>query len=120
MERAVLTINKSFYYSAGKKYGWCPPKWDTYGVGINVEILQNYRELEIIVDNVHYLVNCGQAIAFIRRFKSIEDHKGISVGIVSKTLLNEIVDTNKKVEEKDKNSFPQPEILQKSLFGGII
>ncbi len=112
MEKAVITIQKSFFHTAGKKYGWSLPKWACEGVGIDTRILQNYTEIEVIVDNIPYLLNCEHAIAFIRRFKSIEDHKGIKVGIISRSLLKRVSEP----EKEEPNSFPQPEFLQSSLF----
>lgn len=91
MQRAVITIEKSFYYTAGKIYRWCgvagEHSYDMRGVGINVETLQNYVEIEIIIDGKSYMLDCRKAINFIRRYGSVEDHKGVSIGIVSKSLL---------------------------------
>ncbi len=120
-ERAVITIEKSFYYSAGKKYGWCGEKgqhdYDQRGVGIKVEYLQNYPEIEVIVDGEAYLLDCDKAIKFIRNFNSLEEYKGVRVGIVSKSLLISMrpfpVTTPK--DEQVNTSYPQ-ESLQGKLF----
>jgi len=99
MSRAIIHIEKSFYYSAGMKYGWNKGGYDIRGVGVNVQLLQNYDEIELIIDGNEYVVNCDEVIAFIRKFNSIEDHKGVDIGIVSKSLLKQI-NIPKKVEIK--------------------
>lgn len=112
MERAILTINKSFYFTAGKKYGFSFPECGVEGLGINIEILQNYKEIEVIVDGIPYLVDCDRAIAFIKRFKSVEDRKGVMVGIISRSLLKELNPVPKEISP----TVVEKPILQSSMF----
>lgn len=92
-----ITINKSFFYSAGDTYGWSP-KYDKRGVGIRMESLRNNTALEIVIDKNLYIINCAQAITFIKQYKSVEIYKGTSVGIVSKELLREVIEPKKQEE----------------------
>ncbi len=90
-----LEIKKGFYWSAGKQHNWME-KYDRRGVGISMSVLQNNEEVEVVVGHTVYTLDCQQAITFIKHFKSIESFKGTKVGIVSKSLLKEIL---KPVEE---------------------
>lgn len=84
-----LTINKSWFYSAGDKYGWVP-EFDKRGVGINVRLLSNGGEMEVVVDKISYILDTGAALMFIKRYGSTEIQKGVTIGIVSKSLCWEI------------------------------
>ncbi len=109
-----LNIEKSFFYTAGRKYGW-ETTHDVRGVGINTEILESYEEIEIVVDDVLYYLNCDVAIIFIRRFKSIETHGDTKVAIVSKSILEELKSL-KEVKKEIKKEVVEKQVLQSRLF----
>lgn len=94
-----ITIKNNWFFAAGGKYGWAKTH-DPKGVGIRLEILKNEPELEIEIGKGLYYLDCRLAIEFIRSFKSIEVHKGIKIGIVSKTVLRAISEPLKKVEKE--------------------
>lgn len=117
MKRVV--IKKSFFYSAGSKYGWSETH-DKRGVGVNLEFIKDNPSLEIEVDGVLYWLNQSDAIPFIREFKSVEDHKGTKVAIISKSLLRELSRPSKQVQQESTDEFSPPvsptKVLQSSLF----
>ncbi len=84
-----ITINHNFYFSAGGKYKW-EKTHDRRGVGIRFDTLKENKEVELVIAGRKYHLNCGDAIEFIKQFQSIETHKGIRIGIVSKSVLNEV------------------------------
>ncbi len=116
MQKAIIHISKSWYYSAGTKYKWIDKGYDTKGIGINMSVLRNYEWLEITVDNVEYTVNCEEASYFVNQFKSIEKHRNTEIGIVSKTLLKPLVTEVEVVKKESEvggvDKFP----LQEKLF----
>ena len=86
----TIKIKKSFFYSAGDQYGWTRDNLDKRGVGVAMRELFAHFELELIIDKVKYQLNSKEAMAFISKYKSIMIVKGTKIGIVSKTLLEEI------------------------------
>ena len=49
-----IVINKSWFYTAGDKYGWSKDGLDPRGVGIAKPYLVNNKELIIVVDDIKY------------------------------------------------------------------
>lgn len=85
-----IKIAKSFFYSAGDKYNWTKDGLDKRGVGISMEALRGNKELIVEVDNIKYFLVCKQAIAFIRKYGSWMEAGQRQLGIVSKSILEEV------------------------------
>jgi hypothetical protein len=109
-----ITITKNWFFSAGGKYKW-EKNYDRRGVGIRLDTLKENAEIELVIAGVLYHLNCNQAITFIKTFKSVENHKGINIGIVSKSVLNEVI-LPKKEPEKEFSTVSTPEVLQPKLL----
>lgn len=87
----TIKIKKSWFYSAGTKWGWGSDGLDKRGVGINKDALVNNDRLIVEVDRVKYSLDCKQAVEFIRQYKSFYDTPGgTRIGVVSKELLEEL------------------------------
>lgn len=82
-----IKINKSWFYSAGTKYGW---EGDKRGVGIARELLISNPELEVEVDKKKYHLDSKTAIEAIIKYKSRMQIGRKVLGIVPKDLLKEI------------------------------
>lgn len=83
-----LKIAKSWFYSAGMKYGWQSDGLDVRGVGINKDVLFENESIIVEVDGVEYLLDCKQAIAFINKYKSHYTMPlGTKIGVISKDVL---------------------------------
>ncbi len=85
-----LTIKKSFYYTAGKRYDWEKDGFSMIGVGIAKPWLVENKAILVNVDGHDYEVNCEEAIEFIRKYKAYEDIKDIRVGYISRDLMNKV------------------------------
>ena len=86
-----IKISKSWFYSAGDKYGWKKDGLDPRGVGIAKEHLINNKELIVVVDKIKYHLYTTVAIEAIKNYKSkMIMPGGTVVGIVPKSLLEEI------------------------------
>jgi len=86
-----LIINKSFYYSCGKRYGWKADGISEVGVGIAKPWLKENKAIIVNVDKEDYHLDCEAALAFINKYKCYEDLNGTRVGYVSKDLLKKVV-----------------------------
>lgn len=85
-----LTIEKSFYYTAGKRYGWKADGISEVGVGIAKPWLTENKAIIVNVDKQDYHLDCEQALEFIKKYKCYEDIGGVRVGYVSKDLLKKV------------------------------
>lgn len=82
----MLKINKSWFYSAGNRWGWTPD-FEKKGVGIDMDILDRAPEiLTIQVDGISYKISKLVALVFISKYKSVMNRKGARIGVVSKSL----------------------------------
>lgn len=85
-----LTIKKGWYRSAGIKYGWIHSGYEPEGVGINREAL-NGDKLQVNVSGFSYVVDCAEAIAFVKRWKShYKTDGGTKIGVISKSIMKKI------------------------------
>lgn len=85
-----IKIEKGWYYSAGTKFGWVKDGVTRQGVGVSKYLLQNFKELILEIEGKEYILDCERARAFINKYRSSEDHRGNSIGIVSKDVLEKI------------------------------
>lgn len=85
-----LTINKSFYYTCGKRWGWKADNVSEVGVGIAKPWLKENKAILVNVDGEDYHLDCEQALEFIKKYKCYEDIGEVRVGYVSKDLLKKI------------------------------
>jgi len=86
-----IRIEKSWYYTAGTKYGWERDGLDVNGVGVSIEALHNNDELTLEINKKDYLLRSIEAIRFIKRYRSSYRMPGGTViGIVSKSILEEL------------------------------
>lgn len=86
-----LIINKSFYYSCGKRWGWKADGVSEVGVGIAKPWLKENKTIIVNVDKEDYLLDCEKALEFIAKYRCFEDIGGARVGYVSKDLLRKVV-----------------------------
>ncbi len=94
-----LKINKGWYYGAGSPriYNWTKDGFDQAGVGIKTSLLN--EDLHVTVDGVTYLLNGKMAREFVNKYGSVENRKGTSLGVISKSLFVEIYENKNKKED---------------------
>lgn len=107
----TLEIKKSWFYTAGRKWGWEGQGFDTRGIGINKDILfscaKSNEGLKIRVDGKEYLVDPQAAIDFIKARKSFYKMPGgTMIGVVSKSLCTPIlpevqIEKSHKVQQQE-------------------
>lgn len=82
-----IVIKKSWFYSAGDKYGWMDEFRDSRGVGISVHHLEKNDHLVVEVDRIGYKVDCRSALEIIGKYKSKFQINNVSIGVVPKESL---------------------------------
>ncbi|MEK9207946.1 MAG: hypothetical protein AAB922_05660 [Patescibacteria group bacterium] len=102
----TIKIQKSWFYSAGKKYGWEMKGLDGRGVGLHRDILypafKAGEDLTVIVDNKRYLVVPADAIEFINKHKSFyKMPRGTMIGVISKSIC-ECLDKEEPIQKSHK------------------
>lgn len=88
----TLRLKKSFYYSAGTKWGWHHNGHDVRGVGIDRALLIAEKTLRVIIEKKAYTLDCVEAINFVRQYRSHFKKDGAIIGVVSKSLLTSSID----------------------------
>lgn len=90
MKQHYLKIHSGWFYGAGspKIYGWVKDGYDQAGVGINIGLFLAHERLELEIENRVYLLDCGLAKEFIKRYGSYRPARGVMLGVVSKTILS--------------------------------
>ena len=86
MTTGKYTSKKGFYWSVGDRF-WGGQGYDRSGLGIDAALIKGYDQLEISAGGKRYLLNCKEAVEFIKQFHSFETLKGKKIGYVSKSLL---------------------------------
>ena len=88
-----VTIKKGWFFAAGWIYKWSKVDRNILpqAVGIDMEILKANESIKVKVKEEEFTLNCVEALAFIRRWQSYKWIKEKCIGIVSKSLLQEIV-----------------------------
>ncbi len=93
IRRKTITIRKPFFGAGSlKQYGWVRDGLDIVGVGIDVDILNNYDSLDIIVDNNKYRVSTERAREFVKKYNSfyyVRNYNKI-LGVISLSILKNI------------------------------
>lgn len=87
----TIKIQKSWFYSAGRKYGWERKGLDSRGVGLHRDILYSAfnagENLTVIVDDKRYLVIPADVIEFIKTYRSFyKMPRGTMIGVISKSI----------------------------------
>ncbi len=82
-----LTIEKGWYWSAGKRFDWKKDGIPDCGVGIARPLLKENKEMLVNVDGEDYHLDCVEAVTFINKYKCFENIAGVWIGYVPKTLL---------------------------------
>lgn len=89
MSTKRLEIQKGWYRSVGRKYGWTD-EHSSEGVGIEREYF-NCDELIVVVNKEEYRVDPKVALEHIRKYKS-HDNIGVNrIGYIPRTLMEKIV-----------------------------
>lgn len=97
-----INIQKGWFVSAGSKYGWVVKGYDRRGVGIQAGYLNRYAMLDISIENKEYTLDTTEAIKFIKKFRSFFEIKGVTIGVVSKSILMTKQEAKKKnIENKE-------------------
>ena len=72
-------------------YGWASDGFIKEGIGINKDALFGTTELIAEVEGERYVVNCQEAIDFVRKYHSRKVMKGGTVlGIISRSLMKQL------------------------------
>lgn len=83
---------RSPYYGAGspKSYGWIKDDFHIWGVGVNINYLDNYDNLEIVLNGKSALVKTQDIKNFANKYHSFKDIKNsiVKVAIFSISLLD--------------------------------
>lgn len=104
IKRKTIIIRKP-YYGAGseKQYGWTLDGHGLWGVGIDMDIINEYDSLDVIVNKERYRVSTDKAKEFVKKYNSyykVRNYNKI-LGIVSLSIMR-----NMTTQGKDK---PKPE-----------
>jgi len=86
-----VIIKKGWFRSAGFQYKWIFEGYDVLGVGINREFFEDGKKLIVNVLGKDYELDCDEGRKFVRKFGSVMPLRNGSIGIVSKSLLKEII-----------------------------
>lgn len=88
----TLRIEKGWFFGAGspKMYNWKHDGFDIYGVGIALDFLKDTTEVEVVVNNIPYILNTHQAVDFAKRYNSVEVRNGTRLIVVSRTLFSPV------------------------------
>ena len=98
----TIKIKKYWFVSAGMKYGWVKDGLESKGVGILYSDIKNNKFLKIEIVGEEYLLDCGQAIQFIEKYKSIFIAGGSTeVGVISRSLLRQITRGDEASKEEE-------------------
>lgn len=90
MSTEKIIIEKGWYWSAGRKWGWDKDGVGPAGVGISKYLLQNNKTLTVEVEGKDYELDCEKARNFINKYKSAETRFGTTIGIIARDLLVKI------------------------------
>ena len=87
--RNKIEIKKSWFYSAGDKYGWTKDSLDVKGVGVLMSKLHEFKHLILVIDKESYYLDCQDALNFINKYHStfkttVGDYM---IGVVSRSVL---------------------------------
>lgn len=85
-----VTIRKGWYWSAGHKYGWTKKEGKlAQAVGVDMALLKTNEKVVVRVmpKGETFIINCAEAIDFIRQYQSYKWIKEKCIGIVSKSIL---------------------------------
>ena len=89
-----IKINKNWFFSAGSKYGWVKDNFDIRGVGIRMSDIKTNKSIRILINGEEYIMDCETSLEFIKKYDSIfVVGSSTEVGVVSKSLLRQIVRT---------------------------
>lgn len=83
-----LTINKGWYFSVGKRFGW-DNEHSTEGVGIERRYF-DCSELLVTVEDIQYRVNPEEALEHIRKYKAHEVLAGNKIGYIPRSLMQKV------------------------------
>jgi hypothetical protein len=86
MTTGKYNSKKGWYWSVGDRY-WGGQGYDRIGLGIEASLIKGHDMLEVKLGGNQYLLNCKEAVEFIKRFHSFEVLKGKKIGYVSKSLF---------------------------------
>jgi len=87
---SVIEIKKSWFFSAGKKYGWDKDGLEIKGIGVSMDNLRKNSHIILKIDGEQYYLLSVDALKFIETYNSIFDAKGVELGIISKDVLQKI------------------------------
>lgn len=93
IKRKTIKIRNPFFGAGSpKQYNWTKDNFAIEGIGIDVDILNNYDSIDIILDKETYRVSTEKAKEFIKRYKSIYRVRnyGKLLGVISKSILRNI------------------------------
>jgi len=103
IRRKTITI-KSFFYGAGslKQYKWQKDGYHIWGVGIDVDILNNFDSLDIIVDKNKYRVSTERAREFVKKYNSFYQVRNYNkiLGVISLSILRNITTQKQNVNNQ--------------------
>lgn len=92
---------RSPYYGAGspKQYGWIKDNFHIYGVGVNINYLNDYDTLEVVLDGKSTLVKTQDIKNFANKYHSYRSIKNsiVKVAVFSISLLDPSLHAKKKV-----------------------
>ena len=86
-----LTINKGWYFTAGKRYGWRNDGISEIGIGIARNWITDNKAIIVNVEGQDYHLDCEVARAFINKYKCYEEIGNVVIGYVSKELLTKLI-----------------------------
>jgi len=84
-----VKINNKWFLAAGNVYGWVKDGYHVFGVGISNDYFCQFDELQVEIDGGLYTLDVNEAVLFIQKYDSIKKIKGRTIGVVSKSLLQE-------------------------------
>jgi hypothetical protein len=96
---------RSPYFGAGspKQFGWIKDDYHIWGVGVNINYLDNYDNLEIVLDGKSALAKTQDIKNFANKYHSYKPIKNsmVKVAIFSVSLLDPSLHAKKKKVEVD-------------------
>lgn len=93
IKRKKIEIRKPFY-SAGspKMYNWGKDGFGDWGIGIDINLINNYDSLDIILNKEHYRVSTKTILDFIKKYNSLYKVRNYNkvLGVFSISIMRNI------------------------------
>jgi hypothetical protein len=93
IKRKTIKIRNPFYGAGSpKQFNWVKDNFAIEGIGVDVNILNSYDSIDIILDKETYRISTEKAREFVKKYNSlyaVRNYK-IILGVISKSILRNI------------------------------